>query len=286
MRFFLATWAAVFFLSFDVNLPIKWFHQNDHTQGMVLADHRPADVILRGAIDELSSSPKLFVEPMSPTDNGDIPSSESVIEKQESELAIPEESQTPAPDFCSALKDAAEQASIPIAFFARLLWQESRFQSNEVSSAGAQGIAQFMPTTAAEVGLQNPFDPLQALPASARLLRGLHDEFGNLGLAAAAYNAGSGRIRKWLSRTSPLPRETQNYVRIITGSAAEDWSAESKTIALRMQLPVAAPLKASAGYQRTMGRPLKFRSRSILPSVQSRERRTSNTSKELRLPNC
>ena len=148
----------------------------------------------------------------------------------------------PPPDFCSALKDAAEQANSPIAFFARLLWQESKFQSNEVSLAGVQGIAQFMPTTAAEVGLENPFDLLQALSASAKLLRRLHDQFGNLGLAAAAYNAGSGRIRKWLSRQAGLPQETQTYVRIVTGTAAEDWIAESKTISLKTQLPSKAAM--------------------------------------------
>ena len=104
-----------------------------------------------------------------------------------------------SPDvICEAVKAAAEEHDIPIGFLVRLLWQESRFRSTEISSAGAQGIAQFMPQTAVEMGLKNPFDPLQAIPASARFLRKLHDQFGNLGLAAAAYNAGGGRIEKWL----------------------------------------------------------------------------------------
>ena len=106
---------------------------------------------------------------------------------------------------CEAVKAAAEEHDIPIGFFVRLLWQESRFRSEEVSSAGAQGIAQFMPQTAVEMGLRNPFDPLQAIPASAKFLRKLYNQFGNLGLAAAAYNAGGGRIEKWLSRRSSLP---------------------------------------------------------------------------------
>ena len=83
-----------------------------------------------------------------------------------------------------------KSSDIPVAFFARLLWQESRFRSGEVSRAGAQGVAQFMPSTAAEIGLDNPFDPYKALPASAKLLQKLRRDFGNLGLAAAAYNAG------------------------------------------------------------------------------------------------
>ena len=127
---------------------------------------------------------------------------------------------------CEAIKDAAEESGIPVSFFARLLWQESRFRSEVVSSAGARGIAQFMPQTAAEEGLSDPFDPLQAIPASAKFLRKLHNRFGNLGLAAAAYNAGGGRIEKWLSRRGPLPQETRVYVKIITGNKAEDWLAE------------------------------------------------------------
>src|SRR6266403_1657864 len=115
----------------------------------------------------------------------------------DSEPVAEVEAPTPDPkkDFCDALREAAESSDIPVAFFARLLWQESRFQAFEVSRVGAQGVAQFMPATAAEVGLDDPFDPFKAMPASARFLRKLHDEFGNLGLAAAAYNAGSGRIQ-------------------------------------------------------------------------------------------
>jgi hypothetical protein len=161
--------------------------------------------------------------------------------------AMEDVQELPKKNFCSALKDAAESSSIPIGFFARLLWQESRFRSSEVSSAGAQGVAQFMPGTAAEVGLDDPFDPFKALPASAKLLRKLHDEFGNLGLAAAAYNAGSGRIRKWLSGRSALPRETRDYVRIITGNAAENWLQESRIVSMQSELPRDAPCEGVGG---------------------------------------
>jgi hypothetical protein len=159
------------------------------------------------------------------------------------------ETSTPEPtkDFCDALREAAESSDIPIAFFARLLWQESRFQSFEVSRVGAKGVAQFMPATAAEVGLDDPFDPFKAMPASARFLRKLHNEFGNLGLAAAAYNAGSGRIQKWLSGRSALPRETRAYVRIITGNSAENWLDESKTLSLHLELPRGAPCEGVGG---------------------------------------
>src|SRR5262249_36133536 len=90
---------------------------------------------------------------------------------------------------CSALATAAAQNDLPTDFFARLIWQESRFDPAAVSRAGAQGVAQFMPATANWRGLSNPFDPLEAIAESAKLLRDLRREFGNLGLAAAAYNA-------------------------------------------------------------------------------------------------
>jgi len=156
----------------------------------------------------------------------------------------------PERNFCEALLEAADSSDIPVAFFARLLWQESRFRSLEVSPVGAQGIAQFMPTTAAEVGLDDPFDPFKALPASAKYLRRLHNQFGNLGLAAAAYNAGSGRVQKWLSGQAELPQETRNYVRRITGTPAENWVDESRTVSLHLELPDDAPCEGVGGLSR------------------------------------
>jgi hypothetical protein len=108
-----------------------------------------------------------------------------------------------------------------------------------------------MPETAAEIGLDDPFDPYKALPASAKLLQKLRRDFGNLGLAAAAYNAGSGRIQKWLSRQSSLPKETRDYVRIITGSAATEWTNESKTVSLHLQLPREAPCEGVGGLSKS-----------------------------------
>jgi hypothetical protein len=128
---------------------------------------------------------------------------------------------------CSALAAAAAQNDLPTDFFARLIWQESRFDPTAVSRAGAQGVAQFMPATATWRGLSNPFDPLEAIAESAKLLRDLRREFGNLGLAAAAYNAGSGRVRDWLAGRRALPRETTAYVRIVTGYSPEQWAGPS-----------------------------------------------------------
>ena len=124
---------------------------------------------------------------------------------------------------CSAIVSVAQANDLPIPFFANLIWQESSFQSKTISSAGALGIAQFIPETAIEHGLMNPFEPIQALFASGKLLRKLHHQFGNLGLAAAAYNAGPGRIYDWMGARRGLPGETRAYVARITGHRADQW---------------------------------------------------------------
>jgi hypothetical protein len=80
-----------------------------------------------------------------------------------------------------------------------------------------------MPATAVETGLDNPFDPLQAIPASAHFLRELRLEFGNLGFVAAAYNAGAHRVIEWLEHRGSLPRETRGYVVRVTGLSVDDW---------------------------------------------------------------
>ncbi|MFH1556904.1 MAG: lytic transglycosylase domain-containing protein [Pseudomonadota bacterium] len=129
---------------------------------------------------------------------------------------------------CRLIEEAALREALPAAFLTRLIWRESSFRSHVVSSKGAQGIAQFMPGTAAERGLKNPFDPEAALPAAARLLADLQRRFGNLGLAAAAYNAGPARVDAFLAGRSGLPSETRLYVRLITGRSAEDWAAAKR----------------------------------------------------------
>lgn len=124
---------------------------------------------------------------------------------------------------CDLIETAAAENGLPVDYFTRLIWRESSFRSEVVSPVGAQGIAQFMPGTAAERGLSDPFDPLQAIPASAQLLRSLAGRFGNLGLAAAAYNSGPRRVADWLAGSGGLPQETRNYVAVITGRTAEEW---------------------------------------------------------------
>ncbi len=149
-------------------------------------------------------------------------------------------------EICDSLTRAAEANNLPAPFFIRLLFQESGFHPGVVSPVGAQGIAQFMPATAAGMGVDNPFDPLQAIPASARLLRDLFQQFGNLGLAAAAYNAGPKRIQDWLTKKGVLPQETQGYVKTITGRPAETWKAAANGTPA-VKLPKRAPCQEAAG---------------------------------------
>jgi len=145
------------------------------------------------------------------------------------EAAPPPARPETAASICLMAEAAARANGLPFEFFARLIWQESRFRPDAVgpmtrSGDRARGIAQFMPRTASERGLLDPHDPVQALPKSAEFLRELLKEFGNLGLAAAAYNAGPRRVRDWLEGRGSLPAETQRYVEIITGHPPADWA--------------------------------------------------------------
>jgi len=129
---------------------------------------------------------------------------------------------------CLILESAATANGLPLEFFARVIWQESRFQPDAVgpvtrSGHRAQGIAQFMPYTAEERGLLDPFNPVAALPKAAEFLHELRAEFGNLGLAAAAYNAGPRRVRDYIEGRGGMPAQTRHYVRVITGRTVDDW---------------------------------------------------------------
>jgi len=108
-------------------------------------------------------------------------------------VALPSEGQTETVEqaLCRLIDDSAKTRGLPVAFLTRLIWRESSFRVGVVSPAGAQGVAQFMPGTAKERGLLDPFDPEQAIPHAASLLSDLKRQFGNLGLAAAAPNGGA-----------------------------------------------------------------------------------------------
>ena len=146
-----------------------------------------------------------------------------------------------AEDICRAIEVDAAENGLPVEFFARVIWQESRFNALAVSSKGARGIAQFMPATADYRGLVDPFDPIEALKNSASYLRDLKTQFGNLGLAAAGYNAGPGRVSAWLAGHRALPAETRNYVAIITGWTADEWASAKPPETSETTIPQGVP---------------------------------------------
>ena len=108
-------------------------------------------------------------------------------------------------ELCSAAAAVATANNLSVPFFINLIQQESGFKPGVISPAGAQGIAQFMPRVATWLGLADPLAPMTALHTSGSYLSSLLAQFGNAGLAAAAYNAGPRRVRDWMSGRGGLP---------------------------------------------------------------------------------
>ncbi len=169
------------------------------------------------------------------------------------------ESDNAVATLCGIVEAAAKAEGLPADFFTKLIWRESSFRPNAVSPAGAQGVAQFMPGTANERGLIDPFDPAAAIPASARFLNELKLRFGNLGLAAAAYNGGPTAVAHWLAKKGSLPFETEDYVLAVTGHTADEWRSDkppaepapdksSSCLSLVATLRVTAPSSVVSGW--------------------------------------
>jgi hypothetical protein len=125
-------------------------------------------------------------------------------------------------DTCNAIEVFSKRHGLNEGFFARLIWQESRFDPNALSPANARGIAQFIPSTAVLRGLKDPYNPADALEHSAQYLAEMVGRYGNEGMAAIGYNGGEGRAEGFLAGKG-LATETINYVPIITGLTAEQW---------------------------------------------------------------
>jgi len=175
------------------------------------------------------------------------------------QAARADESDNAVATLCGIVEASAKAEGLPADFFTKLIWRESSFRPNAVSPAGAQGVAQFMPGTANERGLIDPFDPASAIPASARFLNELKLRFGNLGLAAAAYNAGPNAVAHWLAKKGSLPFETEDYVLAVTGHTADEWRSDkppaepapdksSSCLTLVATLRVTAPSSVVSGW--------------------------------------
>jgi hypothetical protein len=187
--------------------------------------------------NQLSQNPPAAQDQPAPANNStDKPAENSVAPVPEKQKIAPT-----AEDICRAVEVDAAENGLPVEFFARVIWQESRFNARAVSPKGALGIAQFMPQTADFRGVADPFDPIEALKDSASYLHDLRAQFGNLGLAAAAYNAGPRRVSAWLTSKRPLPSETRTYVAIITGRPADEWTSASPPNISETTIPQGIP---------------------------------------------
>jgi cell wall-associated NlpC family hydrolase len=118
--------------------------------------------------------------------------------------------------YANLFTQAANRHGVDASLLAAMASQESSFNASAVSPAGAQGLMQFMPSTAAGLGV-NPLDPSSSIDGAARYLSSLTRQFGSTDLALAAYNAGPGTV----SRYGGIPpyAETQNYVRAVMSKA-------------------------------------------------------------------
>lgn len=136
---------------------------------------------------------------------------------------VPPPMSLPKSQYVAIAQQDAVNAGISPVYFVRQINQESGFNPNAYSPAGAEGIAQFEPGTAASLGI-NPWNPIQALQAAAQLMASYNRNYGgNYAMALAAYNGGSGTVTyavnacgsaNWLNC---LPYETRNYIYVIMG---------------------------------------------------------------------
>lgn len=171
---------------------------------VLFASPAQADLRARGTVLDLTVTAQAETQSESPN-----PAVIAIVERIVPEISVA--------GISALITQAAMNTGVPADFLLRLLKRESNLNPTAVSPKGALGIAQFMPATAAERGLADPFDPVQAIPKAAELLRDLRQRYGSWALAAAAYNAGPGRVDAWLLGRLELPKETVDYVVNITG---------------------------------------------------------------------
>lgn len=125
-------------------------------------------------------------------------------------------------------KRASEKYGVDIKLLKAVARAESNFNPDAVSSCGAKGVMQLMPVACKELGVTDPFDPEQNIMGGAKCLKQKLDEFGDVKIALAAYNAGSGAVKKY--NGIPPYSETQNYVKKVTQYYSENYDLSDKNI--------------------------------------------------------
>lgn len=143
--------------------------------------------------------------------NMQMPNNEEMYQQMGGHIKSPEE-------LDQFFQQAADETGVDIRVLKAIAKQESNFNPRVRSKAGAMGVMQLMPGTAKEVGVTNPYDPQQNILGGARYFKKMLNQFGDMELALAAYNAGPGNVRKYGG--VPPFKETQNYVRKIRNGYA------------------------------------------------------------------
>lgn len=141
--------------------------------------------------------------------------------------------------YLGQITDAANKYGVDPTLALGVANQESGFNNKSVSPKGAQGIFQLMPDTAKGLGV-DPTDPAQNIDGGVRYLKQMQDRYKDPQLALAAYNAGPGRVDDYLNKGRPLPDETTNYVKSISGSLINQAFAQGRPMPDPNQQPVMA----------------------------------------------
>ena len=126
-------------------------------------------------------------------------------------------------DLVALATQKAQKYGMPVNLFLGQIQTESNWNPNAESEAGAQGLGQLMPETAAGLGCSDPFDPEQNLEASAKYMKQLYDMYGDWNYALAAYNYGPGAI----TAGEPLPQGAQDYINKVNGNISGSYTVNN-----------------------------------------------------------